>query len=127
MNEKKVVIRAGGAPAPEVPLSQAIKANGLIFCSGVVPIDPLTGKLVSGGIEAQAKQVLENIGAVLKEAGSSMDKVVKTTVFLVNQKDFQGMNAVYAKYFPIDPPARATVQAGLMIDALVEIEAIAIA
>ncbi|MFB3818775.1 MAG: Rid family detoxifying hydrolase [Candidatus Methylomirabilales bacterium] len=123
----KQVIRTEKAPIPTVPISQAIKANGMIYCSGFVPSDPVTGKLVGGDIEAQAARVLENLKAVLESAGSSLDRVVKTTVFLADRRDFPGMNAVYGRYFPKDPPARSTVEARLMIDAKVEIELIALA
>jgi 2-iminobutanoate/2-iminopropanoate deaminase len=123
----KQVIRTPNAPIPTVPISQAIKAGGLVYCSGFVPADPKTGKLVEGGIEAQTTQVLENLKAVLAAAGSSLDRTVKTTVFLTDRNDFSGMNTVFAKYFPSDPPARSTVEVRLMIDAKVEIELIALA
>jgi len=126
MNDKQV-IRTTNAPVPMVPISQAVKAGGLVYCSGCVPSDPKTGKLVEGGIEAQTTQVLENLRAVLAAAGTSLDRTVKTTVFLADRNDFSGMNTVFAKYFPSDPPARSTVEARLMIDAKVEIELIALA
>jgi 2-iminobutanoate/2-iminopropanoate deaminase len=122
----KHVIRTEKAPIPKVPISQAIKVNGMIYCSGFVPSDPATGKLVDGDIEAQTTRVLENLKAVLEAAGSSLDRAVKTTVFLADRRDFPGMNAVYGRYFPKDPPARSTVEARLMIDARVEIELIAV-
>jgi len=127
MSAQKQVIRTDKAPVPKVPISQAIKAGGMVYCSGFVPADPATGKLVEGDIEVQTARVLENLKAVLKAAGSSLEKTVKTTVFLADRKDFAGMNAVFARYFASDPPARSTVEARLMIDAKVEIELIALA
>jgi len=124
---EKQVIRTEKAPIPSVPISQAVKANGMIYCSGFVPADPATGKLVDGDIQAQTVRVLENLKAVLEAAGSSLERVVKTTVFLADRADFAGMNAVFGRYFPKDPPARSTVEARLMIDAKVEIELIALA
>jgi 2-iminobutanoate/2-iminopropanoate deaminase len=99
----------------------------MVYCSGFVPADPATGKLVEGDIEVQTDRVLQNLKAVLEEAGSSLDKVVKATAFLADRKDFAGMNRVFGRYFPKDPPARSTVQALLMIDAKVEIELTALA
>jgi 2-iminobutanoate/2-iminopropanoate deaminase len=127
MSSEKRIICTDQAPNPKVPISQAVKANGMIYCSGFVPTDPVTGKLVEGDIEAQTARVLENLQAVLKAAGSSLDRAVKTTVFLEDRKDFEGMNRVYGRYFPTNPPARSTVEARLMIDAKVEIEVIALA
>jgi len=124
---EKQVIRTEKAPIPSVPISQAVKANGMLYCSGFVPADPATGKLVDGDIQAQTVRVLENLKAVLEAAGSSLERVVKTTVFLADRADFAGMNAVFGRYFPKDPPARSTVEARLMIDAKVEIELIALA
>ena len=124
---RKEIVRTDRAPIPKVPISQAVKAAGMVYCSGFVPADPATGKLVDGDIEVQTDRVLQNLKAVLEVAGSSLEKVVKTTVFLVDRKDFAGMNKVFARYFPNDPPARSTVEARLMIDAKVEIEAIALA
>jgi 2-iminobutanoate/2-iminopropanoate deaminase len=99
-----------------------------IFCAGQTPIDPATGNLVEGGIEAQTRRVLQNLSAVVQAAGTSMDRVVKTTVFLLDMNDFQKMNAVYAEFFPTHPPARSTVQvARLPKDARVEIELVALA
>ncbi len=118
----KQIVRTTGAPIPSVPISQAVKAGGMVYCSGFVPADPATGKLVEGDIEAQTDRVLQNLKAVLEAAGSSLDKVVKATVFLADRRDFAGMNKVFGRYFPTDPPARSTVQVQLMIDAKVEIE-----
>ncbi len=123
----KEIIRTERAPIPRIPISQAVKAGGMVYCSGFVPADPATGKLVEGDITAQTDRVLQNLKAVLEAAGSSMDKAVKTTVFLADRNDFAGMNKVFAQYFPKDPPARSTVEARLMIDAKVAIELIAMA
>ena len=127
MSTAKQVIQTERAPIPKVPISQAIMAAGMVYCSGFVPADPATGKLVEGDIEVQTARVLENLKAVLEAAGSSLQQTVKTTVFLADRKDFAGMNKVYARYFSTDPPARSTVEARLMIDAKVEIELIALA
>ena len=124
---RKEIVRTDRAPIPKVPISQAVKAAGMVYCSGFVPADPGSGKLVDGDIEVQTDRVLQNLKAVLEAAGSSLEKVVKTTVFLADRKDFAGMNKVFGRYFPNDPPARSTVEARLMIDARVEIEAIALA
>ena len=117
------------APAAIGPYSQAIRAGDTLYTSGQVGLDPATGVLVSGGIETQTARVLENLKAVLAEAGLDLIHVVKTTVFLKNMSDFAAMNAIYAKYLALDgvaPPARSTVEvAALPKDALVEIEAIA--
>ena len=121
-------IQTDNAPAAIGPYSQAIKAGGFVFVSGQIPIDPQTGQFVPGGIAEQTERVLKNLSAVLEAAGSSLDRVVKTTVFLADMKEFSGMNEVYATFFSSPPPARATVAAaGLPRDARVEIEAIALA
>jgi 2-iminobutanoate/2-iminopropanoate deaminase len=127
MSAQKQVIRTDKAPIPQVPISQAIKANGMIYCSGFVPSDPATGQLVVGDIEVQTARALENLKAVLEAAGSSLERTVKTTVFLADRNDFAAMNRAYARYFPTAPPARSTVEARLMIDAKVEIELVALA
>ena len=115
------------APQAIGPYSQAIKAGGLIFASGQIPIDPATGQFVTGGIAEQTEQVMKNLAAVLEAAASGLDCVVKTTVFLADMGEFAAMNEVYGKFFTNDPPARATVQAArLPRDARVEIEAIAV-
>ena len=120
-------IQTDNAPAAIGPYSQAIKAGGFVFVSGQIPIDPQTGQFVPGGIAEQTEQVLKNLSAVLEAAGSSLDLVVKTTVFLADMKEFSGMNEVYATFFSSPPPARATVAAaGLPRDARVEIEAVAL-
>jgi 2-iminobutanoate/2-iminopropanoate deaminase len=123
----KQIVRTSDAPAAIGPYSQAVKAGGFVFASGQIPIDPQTGQFVPGGIAEQTEQVLRNLKAVLEAAGSSLDQVVKTTVFLADMNDFAAMNEVYGRYFSEDaPPARATVQAArLPRDARVEIEVIA--
>jgi 2-iminobutanoate/2-iminopropanoate deaminase len=123
----KQIVRTSDAPAAIGPYSQAVKVGGFVFASGQIPIDPQTGQFVPGGIAEQTEQVLRNLKAVLEAAGSSLDQVVKTTVFLADMNDFAAMNEVYGRYFSEDaPPARATVQAArLPRDARVEIEVIA--
>jgi 2-iminobutanoate/2-iminopropanoate deaminase len=124
----KVRVQTEHAPAAIGPYSQAIKANGFVFVSGQIPIDPKTGEFVDGGIREQTEQVLKNLSAVLEASGSSLEQVVKTTVFLADMKDFALMNEVYGKFFQDLTPARATVSAaGLPRDARVEIEAVAVA
>ena len=121
------LIKTENAPAAIGPYSQAIKANGFVFVSGQIPIDPQTGEFVEGGIAEQTARVLKNLTAVLEAAGSSLEQVVKTTVFLADMKEFSSMNEVYAGFFPSPPPARSTVAAaGLPRDARVEIEAVAL-
>ena len=127
---ERTVIATEGAPRPYAgaPYNQAIKAAGLVFCAGQVGLDPGSGTMVEGGVEAQAHRALQNLGAVLEAAGSSFDQVVKTTVFVADLADFATVNEVYATFFRDQPPARSTVQvAGLPAGALVEIEAIALA
>ena len=120
-------IQTENAPAAIGPYSQAIKAGGFVFVSGQISIDPKTGQFIAGGIAEQTERVLKNVAAVLEAAGSSLDQVVKTTVFLADMKEFTEMNDVYAKFFSGAPPARATVAAaGLPRDARVEIEAVAL-
>ena len=123
----KKQVQTDKAPKAIGPYSQAIIADDFVFCSGQIPIDPATGELNTGSIEDQTRQVLKNIGAVLEAAGSSYDKVVKTTVFLQDMNDFAKMNAVYAEFFKAPSPARAAVQvARLPRDVKIEIEAIAL-
>lgn len=123
---KREAVKAAGAPAAIGPYSQAVRAGGLLFCSGQIPLDPATGKLVEGGIEIQTERVLSNLEAVLAAGGATLRSVVKTTVYLVDLGEFPAMNAVYGKFFPEDPPARATVQVvRLPAGARVEIEAVA--
>ena len=115
------------APAAIGPYSQAVVAGPYVFCSGQIPLDPATGGLVPGGIEAQTRQALDNLSAVLAAAGSCLEDVVKTTVFLSDLSDFAAMNGVYAAYFHAAPPARSTVQvAALPKGAALEIEAVAV-
>ena len=128
--EKKVireVVASKDAPQPIGPYSQAIKAGGFVFASGQIALDPATSKLIEGDIKAQTERVLRNLSAVLAAAGSSIDRVVRATVFLKNISDFQSMNEVYGKFFTIAPPSRTTVQvAGLPRDALLEIDVVAL-
>jgi 2-iminobutanoate/2-iminopropanoate deaminase len=114
------------APAAIGPYSQAIRAGGFLFVSGQIPLDPATGTLVEGGIADQTHRVLTNLGAILRAAGVSFDRVVKTTVYLQDMAEFAAMNEVYATYFPAPAPARATVQAArLPRDVKVEIDLVA--
>ena len=123
----KEIILTTEAPAPIGPYSQAIKANGFVFTSGVIPVDPSTAKVVDGAIVEQATQVMENLKAVLAASGSSLDQAVKTTCFLADLNDFATFNGIYAKYFASDPPARSTVQvAKLPLGVLVEVECVAL-
>lgn len=123
----KETISTNNAPGAIGPYSQAIKAGDLVFCSGQIPIDPVTGEFVSDVVAEQTEQVLKNLDAVLQAAGTSLDNVVKTTVFLADMNDFAEMNDVYGRYFSENKPARATVQAArLPRDAKVEIDCIAL-
>ena len=125
----KEVVRTEAAPAPfqGAPYSQAIKANGFVFVSGQLSLRPGEKDLVPGDIKAQTQQVFSNLRAILEEAGSSLDRLVKTTVFLQNLDDFAGMNEIYTTHVGSTPPARSTVEvAKLPSGALVEIEAIAL-
>lgn len=122
----KRIISTPKAPAAIGPYSQAVELNGLFFTSGVIPIVPSTGELVTGSVEEQAEQVLSNLAALLEESGTSLDKVVKTTVFIKDMDDFGKINEVYAKYFTKDYPARSCVEvARLPKDVKIEIEAVA--
>lgn len=126
----KQIVRTERAPAPfqGAPYSQAIKAAGLVFVSGQLALVPGEKELTGGTIEEQTEQVFKNLGAILEEAGSGLDRLVKTTVFLQNLGDFAGMNDVYARHVGEQPPARSTVEvAKLPSGALVEIEAVALA
>ena len=123
----RVKIQTEHAPGAIGPYSQAIKTGDFVFASGQIPIDPQTGEFVAGGIREQTEQVMKNLAAVLEAAGTGLDQVVKTTVFLADMGDFAAMNEVYGRFFTDVPPARATVAAaGLPRDARVEIEAIAL-
>lgn len=122
------VISTEQAPRAIGPYSQAIRANGFVFLSGQVAIDAATGYVVEGGVTQQTERVLANLKAVLEAAGSSLDRVVKTTVYLKSIGDFGKMNEIYGRYFPKDPPARSTVEVGrLPRDVSVEIDVIATA
>jgi 2-iminobutanoate/2-iminopropanoate deaminase len=126
----KTVVKSDAAPGALGPYSQAIVAGGMVYCAGQIPLDPATGNIVSGGIAAQTEQVLKNLRAVLKAAGSDLDRCVKTTVFIKNMDDFAAMNEIYGRagYFGATPPARSTVEvARLPRDVLVEIEVVALA
>lgn len=123
---ERSVVFTGDAPKAVGPYSQAIVTEQLIFCSGQIPLTP-EGTLVEGDVAAQTRQVLTNLTAVLAAAGSSLDRIVKTTVFLQDMNDFAAMNQVYSEFFSAEPPARSTVQVSrLPRDARVEIEAIAL-
>lgn len=125
--EMKKEVKTDKAPQAIGPYSQGIVANGFVFCSGQIPIVPQTGQLDTGGIEDQTRQVLKNVSAVLEAAGTSLDNVVKATVFLQDMNDFAAMNKVYAEFFKTPFPARAAVQvARLPRDVKVEIEVLAI-
>jgi 2-iminobutanoate/2-iminopropanoate deaminase len=122
------VIATNDGPKAIGPYSQAIKANGLVFLSGQICLDPQTQQLIKGDISAQTERVLQNIAAILTAAGSSLSQVVKTTVFLKSMNDFVAMNEVYGRHFTADPPARSTVEvARLPKDVLVEVDVIALA
>ena len=122
------IIETKYAPSPIGPYSQAIRANGFVFVSGQIPIDPESGKIVEGDIVAQTRQVLKNLSAILVAAGTDISRVVKTSVFLTNLEDFPRLNQVYEEFLGAVRPARATVQvARLPREALVEIEAVALA
>lgn len=124
----KNIIATAQAPQAIGPYSQAVVHNGIAYLSGQIPLNPATGQLIEGGIDAQTERVLENIGAVLAACGSSYDRVLKTTVFLQDMGEFAKMNEIYARYFGSNPPARSTVQAArLPRDVRVEIDCIAIA
>ena len=119
-------IHTEAAPKAIGPYSQAVWAGDLLFCSGQTPIDPVTGKLVSGGVEAQTRQVIKNITAVLEGAGLTLAHVVKSGLFIKDMNQFAAINAVYAEHFPKPYPARTTVEvARLPMDALVELEVVA--
>jgi len=123
----RVVVKTAAAPEAIGPYSQAIKANGFLFISGQIPVDPQTGQMTAVDAVAQTKQVMENLKAILNAEGLSFIDVVKTTIYLTDIVDFARMNEVYGTYFDSDPPARATVQvAALPKGAKVEIEAIAV-
>jgi 2-iminobutanoate/2-iminopropanoate deaminase len=121
-------VLSSDAPAPVGPYSQAVRVGDLVFCSGQVPLDPATGKLIDGDVAAQTRQVLANLRAVLAAAGLGLDAIVKTTIFLADINDFAAVNPVYGEFFTGVPPARSTFAvAALPLGARIEIEAIAAA
>ena len=121
----KKEIRTKNAPAAIGPYSQAIEVNGMLYTSGMIPIDPATGELVTGSVEAQAEQALTNLKSLIEASGSSMDKVVKTVVFIKDMNDFAKINGIYEKYFTAPFPARSCVEvARLPKDVAIEVEAI---
>jgi len=120
-------VQTDGAPKAIGPYSQAIKANGMVFASGQIALDPVSGQIIEGGITEQTERVLNNLKAVLEAAGSSLERVVKTTVFLKDLTDFASMNEAYGGFFGENPPARSTVEVSrLPRDVRVEIDAIAL-
>ena len=120
-------VQTDGAPKAIGPYSQAIKANGMVFASGQIALDPVSGQVIEGGIAEQTERVLNNLKAVLEAAGSSLDRVVKTTVFVSDLNDFASMNEAYGRFFGENPPARSTVEVSrLPRDVRVEIDAIAL-
>jgi 2-iminobutanoate/2-iminopropanoate deaminase len=124
---KREITKTEKAPRAIGPYSQAVKAGEFIFCSGQIPIDPQSGEIIPGGIEEQTRQVVKNLAAVLEKAGSSLERVVKTTVFMKDLSMFAEMNKIYGEFFKEAPPARATVEVSrLPKDVLVEIEVIAL-
>lgn len=123
----KKIIHTEQAPAAVGPYSQAIAANGFVFTAGQIALIPAEGKLLEGDVQAQTRQVLQNLQAVLEAAGTSLNHVVKTTVFLANISDFAAMNEIYGEFFSENPPARSAFEvANLPLGALVEIEAVAL-
>lgn len=123
---QKQIVATEGAPAAIGPYSQAVRVGNLLFTAGQIPLDPATGQIVAGGIQEQTRRSLENLKAIVEAAGSSLDRAVKTTVFLADMNDFSAMNEVYAAYFSAPAPARSAVQvARLPREARVEIELIA--
>lgn len=124
----RVIVKTPNAPAAIGPYSQAVKANGFVYASGQIAIDPATNEVIEGGIREQTGRVLKNLRGLLEASGSSLDRVVKTTVFLTDMADYPAMNEEYAKFFAADPPARAALAvAGLPKNVLVEIDAVALA
>lgn len=123
----KTIISTDKSPAAIGPYSQAVEVNGVIYTSGMIPVIPATGEIVEGGVEAQTKQVFDNLAALLGAAGSGLDKIFKTTVFIKDMNDFAAVNGVYATYFDGDFPARSCVEvARLPKDVLIEVEVIAL-
>jgi len=127
MTQQRTIIATEEAPGAVGPDSQGIAADGFVFTAGQVPINPASGKIEATTIEDQTRQVLSNVDAVLRAAGSSLDRVVKMTVFMTDLADFQAMNGVYAKFFPSNPPARSAVQVvALPLGVQIEMEAVAL-
>ena len=127
MSSKRVIISTKHAPAAVGPYSQAVRSGDFIFTAGQIALDPKVGQLVEGGIEAQTTQVMKNLSQVLNAAGSDLESIIKTTIFVTDLADFAVINQVYGTFFQNDPPARSTVQvAALPLGASVEIEAIAV-
>jgi 2-iminobutanoate/2-iminopropanoate deaminase len=123
----KKIISSPDAPAAIGPYSQAVRVGSTIYCAGQIPLDPKTGQIVSGGIDMQSRRVLDNIAAILRAEGLSLEDVVKTTIFLIDLADFETVNEIYATYLKQAPPARSTVQvAALPKGARIEIEVIAV-
>ena len=124
----KKIISTSEAPAAIGPYSQGVRVGSIIFYSGQIPLDPKTGQVVSGGIDIQARQVMENIGGLLRAEGLGYENIVKTTIFLASMGDFQTVNEIYGSYFKQAPPARSTFQAGALPKNVgIEIEVIAVA
>jgi 2-iminobutanoate/2-iminopropanoate deaminase len=123
------VVRPSGSPAANVPLSAAIKANGVVYCSGQLPVSPQTGQVVSADIKEQTRQVLNNLANVLGAAGSGLEKTLRVTVYMTDLSGFAHMNEVYREFFPLDPPARTTVGVASLArpGCLIEIDLIALA
>lgn len=126
MNMRKEIIVVDRLPKPPVPYSHCVRAGNFLFIAGQVGVDPKNGKLKGSSIGEQTEQALMNMASILKAAGSSMEHVVKTTIFILDFKDFEEMNKVYAKFFPANQPARSTVQVVLYDGFKVEIEAISV-
>ncbi len=127
MSQTREIVSTTEAPGAVGPYSQAIATNGFVFTAGQIPINPASGKVEAKRIEDQTRQVLSNIDAVLRAAGSGLHRVVKMTVFMTDLADFQAMNGVYAEFFPSDPPARSAVQVvALPLGVQIEMEAVAL-
>jgi len=127
MSQQRNVIATTEAPGAVGPYSQGIATDGLVFTAGQIPVNPATGKIEAETIEDQTRQVLSNVDAVLRAAGSGLHRIVKMTVFMTDLGDFQAMNAVYAEFFPSDPPARSAVQVvALPLGVQIEMEAVAL-
>jgi 2-iminobutanoate/2-iminopropanoate deaminase len=128
MTIERTIIATEEAPGAVGPYSQAVAADGFVFTAGQIPINPASGKVEATTLEDQTRQVLTNVDAVLRAAGSSLDRVVKMTVFMTDLADFQAMNGVYAEFFPSNPPARSAVQVvALPLGVQIEMEAVALA